>query len=183
MPKSRTAKPAKPAIELIRDPGRIAEIAEHLAKQPIIAFDTEFLRERTFYPQLGLLQLADKKDSWLIDPLEPSTKDLQPILDLLTNPDVLKVAHSAEQDQECLYSHYGIVAGAAVRYLDRRCAHGQGRSDRLGPAAAQDDGRQPTQGSHPHELAEPSATAGDVRVRRGRRSATWWTSERSSWRT
>ena len=110
MPKSRTHRVTKPQVELIRDPQRIAEIAQRLSKEPIVAFDTEFLRERTFYPQLGLLQLADKEEAWLIDPLEPSQEDLQPILDVLVNPDVLKVAHSAEQDQECLYSHYGIVA-------------------------------------------------------------------------
>lgn len=110
MSKSRTHRTAKPPIELVSDPSRIAEIADRLSNEPIIAFDTEFLRERTFYPQLGLLQLADKQDAWLIDPLKPSKQDMQPLLAVLTNPSVLKAAHSAEQDQECLFSHYGVVA-------------------------------------------------------------------------
>jgi ribonuclease D len=90
--------------EVIVDAARIAEIAEHLAKQPYVAFDTEFLREKTYFPQLGLLQIADAEDTWLVDPLAVSKEDMQPLLDVLTNPDVLKIAHSAEQDQECLGS-------------------------------------------------------------------------------
>ena len=110
MPDRRSHRTAKRSPELIRDPETIQEIAQRLQSEALIAFDTEFLRERTFYPQLGLLQLADKKDAWLIDPLAVSVDDMRPLLEVLTNPDVLKVAHSAEQDQECLYSHYGIVA-------------------------------------------------------------------------
>jgi ribonuclease D len=110
MPDRRSQRTAKSSIELIRDPQTIADVAQRLNEAPLIAFDTEFLRERTFYPQLGLLQLADAEESWLIDPLGVSVEDMRPLLDVLMNPDVLKAAHSAEQDQECLYSHYGIVA-------------------------------------------------------------------------
>ena len=110
MSKSRTNRTPKPTIELLSDPERIAELSGRLRNEPILAFDTEFLRERTFYPQLGLLQLADAKEAWLIDPLAVSKEDMRPLLDVLTDPNVLKVAHSAEQDQECLYSQYGIVA-------------------------------------------------------------------------
>jgi ribonuclease D len=110
MPDRRSHRSAKPSFELIRDPETIAEIADRLSRAPLIAFDTEFLRERTFYPQLGLLQIADAEDAWLIDPLAVSVEDIQPLLRVLTSPDVLKAAHSAEQDQECLYSHYGVVA-------------------------------------------------------------------------
>ncbi|MEZ5360879.1 MAG: ribonuclease D [Bryobacterales bacterium] len=110
MPQRRSHRPAKSSPELIRDPETIQKIADRLAGEALIAFDTEFLRERTFYPQLGLLQIADKEDAWLIDPLEVSVEDMRPLLDVLTSPSVLKAAHSAEQDQECLYSHYGVVA-------------------------------------------------------------------------
>ena len=96
--------------EVVVDAARIAEVAGHLAQQTLVAFDTEFLREKTYFPQLGLLQIADAEDTWLIDPLAVSKQDLQPLLDVLTSPDVLKVAHSAEQDQECLANLYGIVA-------------------------------------------------------------------------
>ncbi len=97
-------------VEVVVDAARIQEIAERLAQQKYVAFDTEFLREKTFFPQLGLLQIADSEDTWLIDPLAVSKEDLQPLLDVLTSPEVLKIAHSAEQDQECLAREYGIVA-------------------------------------------------------------------------
>ena len=64
----------------------------------MVAFDTEFLREKTYFPQLGLLQIADAEDTWLIDPLAVSKQDLQPLLDVLTSPDVLKVAHHGSAD-------------------------------------------------------------------------------------
>jgi ribonuclease D len=97
-------------VEVVVDTARISEIAEHLAKQPLVAFDTEFLREKTYFPQLGLIQIADAEDAWLIDPLAVSKEEIQPLLDVFTNPAILKIAHSAEQDQECLAREYGVVA-------------------------------------------------------------------------
>jgi ribonuclease D len=96
--------------QLIQTPRELAKLAESLAGQSVIAFDTEFLRERTFFPQLGLLQVADRQQSWLVDPLALPKDDLQPLLDIFTEPKILKVAHAVEQDQECLYHGYGIVA-------------------------------------------------------------------------
>jgi ribonuclease D len=96
--------------KLIQSAKELEKLAETLAAQPVIAFDTEFLRERTFFPQLGLIQVADRERAWLVDPLALSKSDLQPLLDTLTDPKILKVAHAVEQDQECLYNGYGIVA-------------------------------------------------------------------------
>lgn len=95
---------------MIHSAERLAEVAERLSNAKRIAFDTEFLRERTYYPQLGLIQIADREEAWLVDPLELSKDDIQPLLEVLTDPAVLKIAHSAEQDQECLVHDYGITA-------------------------------------------------------------------------
>jgi ribonuclease D len=100
--------------KLIQTPRAVAKLAESFAGQPVIAFDTEFLRERTFFPQLGLIQVADREQAWLVDPLSLSPRDLQPLLDVFTDPKVLKVAHAVEQDQECLYNGYGIVAAPVL---------------------------------------------------------------------
>lgn len=97
-------------VQLVSDPEEIGSIARRLAEQPVIAFDTEFLRERTFFPQLGLIQVADREESWLVDPLAVSPDDLRPLLDVFASPDVLKVAHAIEQDQQCLHFGYGVVA-------------------------------------------------------------------------
>ncbi len=69
-----------------------------------IALNTEFLREKTYYPKLCLLQIATKQQVACIDPL--AIKDLGPVLDLIFNEQVTKVMHSGRQDLEILY-HLG----------------------------------------------------------------------------
>ncbi len=76
----------------------------------MIAFDTEFLWERTYSPRLGLIQVADGDSTWLVDPLAFSAQEMQPLLDVLVSPDTLKVAHAVDQDQICLHRAYGVVA-------------------------------------------------------------------------
>ncbi len=97
-------------LELISDPKQVAAIGKTLAQATLIAFDTEFIRESTFYPKLEVLQLATLEDAWLIDTQSLSKKDMQPILDALTNPNILKIVHAAHGDQECLLSAYDTLA-------------------------------------------------------------------------
>ncbi|WLD59532.1 ribonuclease D [Salinispirillum sp. LH 10-3-1] len=79
-----------------------ATLREHCARwqqELFIAVDTEFVRRRTYYPELGLLQVGDGTAQYLIDPLE--INDLSAILHpLLTDPNVIKVFHSGEEDLE-----------------------------------------------------------------------------------
>ncbi len=118
---------------LIQEAVEVAALAERLSQQPIIAFDTEFIRERTFFPQLGLLQIADRENSWLLDPLALRSSDLKPLLKVLTDPGILKAGHAIEQDQECLYSAYGVVASPV---LDTAIGAAlTGRGDQIGLAA------------------------------------------------
>ena len=137
-PRRSDQKPARESeasggSALIATHEEVAKVAERLATQPVIAFDTEFLRERTFYPQLGLIQIADREDSWLLDPLELSQSALQPLLDVFTDPNVLKVGHALEQDQECLYRSYGTLASPI---LDTSIAAAlTGRGDQIGLSA------------------------------------------------
>ena len=117
----------------IGDPVQLSEVAGRLAKQPIVAFDTEFLREKTYYPKLGLIQVADREQCWLIDPLALSAEEMQPLLRVFTDPGIIKVAHSSEQDQSCLYYDYGIVASPV---LDTSIAAAlTGHGDQIGLAA------------------------------------------------
>jgi ribonuclease D len=121
------------AIVPIGDAVRLSEVAGRLAQQPIVAFDTEFIREKTYYPKLGLIQVADREQSWLIDPLLLSAEDIQPLLRVFTDPAIIKVAHSSEQDQSCLYYDYGIVASPV---LDTSIAAAlTGFGDQIGLAA------------------------------------------------
>ena len=125
---ARTRKPAP-----VDDAAAVAAVAESLSRQEIIAFDTEFLREKTFYPRLGLLQFADRKNAWLVDPLALSPGDLKPLLGVLTDPKILKVAHAAEQDQECLHHAYGILAAPVLDTAIAASLTGSGDQIGLGP--------------------------------------------------
>lgn len=131
-PKSKPDAPSR-KLEVIVDASGVAAAAETLSQQEIIAFDTEFLREKTFYPRLGLLQLADRKNTWLVDPLALSRDDLKPILKVLTDPKILKVVHAAEQDQECLNHSYGILAKPLLDTAIAAALTGLGDQIGLGP--------------------------------------------------
>lgn len=99
---------------LLSTPDQIQQVADQLTNESIIAFDTEFIREKTFYPALEIIQFATLDEVWLIDcqPFrnQSSFEDISPILDVLQNPDILKVVHSAHGDQEALFTNLGVVA-------------------------------------------------------------------------
>ena len=72
-----------------------------------VGLDTEFVRERTYWPQLALVQLAIGEEILLVDPLVPGMAEaMQP---LLANPSVLKVMHSASEDLVALSHDFGAL--------------------------------------------------------------------------
>ncbi|MSP48593.1 MAG: ribonuclease D [Alphaproteobacteria bacterium] len=77
----------------------LAELCRRLATHPYIAIDTEFLRERTYYPILCLIQVASHDEAVAIDPMAEGIS-LDPLYELLADPKVLKVFHAARQDIE-----------------------------------------------------------------------------------
>jgi len=98
------------ATPYVDKPDQVQSLAQRLNGQRLIAFDTEFLWERTYSPHLGLIQVADFEQTWLIDPVRLSPKQMQPLLDVFVAPETLKVAHAVDQDQICLHMAYGVVA-------------------------------------------------------------------------
>ncbi|KXI28669.1 ribonuclease D [Paraglaciecola hydrolytica] len=72
-----------------------------------IAVDTEFVRTRTLYPQLGLIQLFDGEQLVLVDPQK--IDDFSSLTTLLTNPDVVKVLHSCSEDLETFWQAFKIM--------------------------------------------------------------------------
>lgn len=81
----------------------LAEFCSRAAEHPYVTVDTEFLRERTYYPQLCLVQIAlpgeDEADAVLVDPIEGDLS-LEPLYDLFRDHGVVKVFHAARQDLE-----------------------------------------------------------------------------------
>lgn len=88
-------------IQYIKDADRLNELCRSLAQSPWLALDTEFIREKTYYPRLCLLQIATDEVIACIDPL--SIDDLSPLLEVIYRPDILKIMHAARQDLEILY--------------------------------------------------------------------------------
>ena len=87
----------------------IADFCNKLSGEEFITIDTEFLREKTYYPKLCLVQLSGPdKEARAIDPLMDDI-DLSPLYDLLANEKVLKVFHSGRQDLEIFYNMTGKV--------------------------------------------------------------------------
>ncbi|QHQ34853.1 ribonuclease D [Algicella marina] len=90
----------------------LAEFCDRAKEKPFVTVDTEFLRERTYFAQLCLVQLAfdgdGADDSALVDVLADGL-DLQPLYDLFTDPRVVKVFHAARQDLEIFYVDGGVI--------------------------------------------------------------------------
>lgn len=86
----------------------LKNLCERLAKSDMVAVDTEFIRQYTYWPMLCLVQIADDNESACIDPLADGI-DLAPLFELMENPNVLKVFHSARQDLEIFYHLMGKV--------------------------------------------------------------------------
>ncbi len=87
----------------------VADFCRSLSQNSFITVDTEFLREKTYYPKLCLVQLSGPdKDARAIDPLIKGI-DLSPLYDLLADTRILKVFHAARQDLEIFYNLTGKV--------------------------------------------------------------------------
>ncbi len=85
----------------IKDNNTLATYCEQWQQLAIITLDTEFLRETSFFPIAGLIQLYDGKQPYLIDPL--TIDDWSALANLLANPRVVKVLHACSEDLELLY--------------------------------------------------------------------------------
>ncbi|HEV3494088.1 MAG TPA: ribonuclease D [Reyranella sp.] len=89
-------------MKLITTTDDLAAFCKPLAATEFIAVDTEFMRERTYWPKLCLAQVAGPDDAAAIDALAEGI-DLGPLDELMANAKVLKVFHAARQDLEIFY--------------------------------------------------------------------------------
>jgi ribonuclease D len=90
-------------FEWVSSDERLTTLALQWQTEKVIALDTEFIRSRTFFPKIGLLQIADSKGIYLIDQL--SIDDIKPLQDIMTNQNLVKVIHSCSEDLE-VFQHY-----------------------------------------------------------------------------
>ena len=93
---------------MITDSKALLEFCQRVSSSEYITVDTEFMREKTYWPILCLVQIAGKNEAVCIDALA-SGIDLGPLFDLMVDKNVLKVFHAARQDLEIFFHKTGVV--------------------------------------------------------------------------
>lgn len=89
-------------MTVISDTTALAAFCRRMSAESFITVDTEFMRDRTYWPDLCLVQVAGTDEAAAIDPLAPDI-DLTPLFELLATPQILKVFHAARQDLEIFF--------------------------------------------------------------------------------
>jgi ribonuclease D len=103
---TRTAKTVFPDPVLVTDTDTLAAACARLAREAFVTIDTEFMREKTYWPILCVVQLASDAEVLVVDALAPGL-DLAPLADLLAAPGPVKVFHAARQDLEIFLHLFG----------------------------------------------------------------------------
>jgi ribonuclease D len=104
----RSPRVGFPPPTLIATTEALQALCERLAAEEFVTVDTEFMRERTYWPELCVVQLAGEREVAVIDAQAPEI-DLAPLGDLLANQAVMKVFHAARQDIEIFVLRFGDV--------------------------------------------------------------------------
>ncbi len=94
---------------LVQSAETLGELCSRLRDCEAVGMDTEFVRARTYFPTLGLIQLAADNKVFLVDPL--GVDDLSPLVEVLADQRLVKVFHSCQEDLEALYYLCGFAPG------------------------------------------------------------------------
>jgi ribonuclease D len=100
-------------MTLIADTGELARFCARQKEAEYVTIDTEFMRDRTYWPKLCLVQIAGPEETAAIDAMAPGL-DLSPLFELLANPRVVKVFHAARQDIEIFFHLTGKIPAPIV---------------------------------------------------------------------
>lgn len=92
---------------LITTDDQLRAFATRAAQSDVLAIDTEFLREKTYYPRLCLLQMGTDDEQVAVDPF--AVRDLAPVRELFSDPAITKVLHACSQDMEILLQWCGVL--------------------------------------------------------------------------
>ena len=155
-------------MKLITTTDELAAFCKPLADTEFITVDTEFMRERTYWPKLCLVQVAGPDDAAAIDALADGI-DLAPLDELMANPKVLKVFHAARQDLEIFYLRMNKVPQPLfdTQVAAMVCGYGEAASLRIARHQARQG--QDRQVEPLHRLEPPAAQRAADRLRAVRR--------------
>jgi ribonuclease D len=95
-------------MSLLTTTAQLTDFCQRQQGAAFVTVDTEFMRERTFWPNLCLIQIGGADESVAVDPLAEGI-DLAPLFALMDDPKILKVFHAARQDVEIFYNLTGRV--------------------------------------------------------------------------
>ena len=98
---------AEPKGRLVTDAGELRAAVAGVRGASRIAFDTEFVGERTYFPRLCLIQIGTEREAFAVDPL--AVGDLSPLDELLFDAKILKLVHAGWQDLKIFYQRTGRV--------------------------------------------------------------------------
>jgi ribonuclease D len=109
----------KETPEPITSETEFLEAVAHLRSAGTFAYDTEFIGEETYFPQLCLIQLSSAERIFLIDPL--AIENLNPVWELIADPSLLTIVHAGHQDLEPVYR---MTQTPAANVIDTQIAAG-----------------------------------------------------------
>jgi ribonuclease D len=104
---------------LVVDAAGLDDAIEHLSAHDVIAYDTEFIGEESYYPELCLIQVGSRERVFLVDPFE--FEDLCPLLEVLASPDRITLVHAGRQDLQILSR---LLGRPALRVVDTQILAG-----------------------------------------------------------
>lgn len=112
--------------KIIQTNEELVEFCSYLKEERFVTIDTEFIREKTYYPQLCLIQIAGTTKAAAIDPLVEDL-DLSPLYELLQNEAIIKVFHACRQDIEIFYQRTGLIPTPIfdTQVAAMACGHGE----------------------------------------------------------
>ena len=96
-------------MKIVQDNKSLKSLCKNLKNHKIIYLDTEFRRDRTYWPLLCTIQIRTQKKSYLIDMISNQNMDFKQLKDILKNKNILKVIHSARQDIEVLLYSFNLI--------------------------------------------------------------------------
>ena len=107
-------------MSIITSSEELKDFCQDLTDAPFVTVDTEFLRERTYYPKLCLIQIsAPNIEAIAIDPIAAPNIDLSPLEAIFKNQNILKVMHAGRQDMEIFHKLFGYLP---TPYFDTQIA-------------------------------------------------------------
>src|SRR5918995_4464993 len=105
---SRRVPAPEAVLALVTTSAELSGLVARLRAEPFVTVDTEFMRERTYWPELCVVQLGGEREVAVVDALAPGL-DLAPLGELFADPAVCKVFHAARQDVEIFLLRFGAV--------------------------------------------------------------------------